>query len=60
MKILFISLGSIGLRHLSNIKRLAPKSEIKILRLKNKFKKKQYNNEKFREGIERFILCENP
>ena len=30
MKILFISLGSIGLRHLSNIKRLAPKSEIKI------------------------------
>ena len=40
MKILFISLGSIGLRHLSNIKKLAPKSEIKILRLKNKSKKK--------------------
>jgi predicted dehydrogenase len=45
MKILFISLGSIGLRHLSNIKKLAPKSEIKILRLKNKSKKKQYNNQ---------------
>ena len=45
MKILFISLGSIGLRHLSNIKRLAPKSIIKILRIKNRSIKKQYNNQ---------------
>lgn len=36
MKILLISYGSIGKRHYKNIKKLVPKSEIKILRTKNK------------------------
>lgn len=36
MKILLISYGSIGERHYKNLKQLVPKSEIKILRTKNK------------------------
>ena len=38
MRILLISMGSIGERHYKNIKKLLPKSEIKILRTKNKNK----------------------
>lgn len=43
MKILLISYGSIGKRHYKNLKQLVPKSEIKILRTKNK--KNLTNNE---------------
>lgn len=43
MKILIISMGSIGIRHYKNIKKLIPKSKIKILRTKNK--KKEYKEE---------------
>ena len=38
MRILLISMGSIGERHYKNIKKLLQKSEIKILRTKNKNK----------------------
>ena len=43
MRILLISMGSIGERHYKNIKKLLPKSEIKILRTKSK--KKNYIEE---------------
>ncbi len=43
MRILLVSMGSIGERHYKNIKKLLPKSEIKILRTKNK--KKNYIEE---------------
>ena len=43
MKILLVSMGSIGEKHYKNIKKLLPKSEIKILRTKNK--KKNYIEE---------------
>lgn len=43
MKILLVSMGSIGEKHYKNIKKLLPKSQIKILRTKNK--KKNYIEE---------------
>ena len=36
MKILFVGLGSIGQRHLQNIKKIFPKSFLYALRKKNK------------------------
>ena len=47
MKILLISLGSIGQRHFNNLKKLAPHSKIKILRLKKKFENKKNILENF-------------
>lgn len=62
MKILIVSYGSIGKRHYTNVKFLAPKSEIKIFRTKNNhsLKKNEINENQIKKFNPDLVIINSP